>query len=170
VEETLIALQESSDAPLSIVIVGVGDASFMGLDQLKHEHAKSKKRDNLQFVQYENLKGDKDILSKAALYRIPGQLETFFTSKCIFPQPPKEPDEIAVEPYEEENDIQAPVAIDDAGQASVDGPVKVPNRKKQFFDFMALGMLNMKKGRQFMARNRRMIGQIKKLARKYLKF
>ena len=84
-EKTLSALQEASDAPLSIVVVGVGEGSFAGMQQLENEHKESCKRDNLRFVQYEALKGDEDKLSEAAMARIPAQLETYFASRYIFP-------------------------------------------------------------------------------------
>lgn len=82
VEETKQALASISDAPLSVVIVGVGNADFSAmqfLDDLKVP------RDICQFVEFDAHKHSKQSLTSATLEEIPEQLVTYFQSKNMQP-------------------------------------------------------------------------------------
>jgi len=82
VEETRQALVSISDAPLSVVIVGVGNADFSAmqfLDDLKGP------RDICQFVKFNAHAHSKQSLTSATLEEIPEQLVSYFQSKNIQP-------------------------------------------------------------------------------------
>ena len=78
-EKTIDEIVRGSDLPLSIVIVGVGGADFAAMDQLDgdDEPLYSKKyrkywsRDIVQFVPFEEFKGDTLRLAKETLEEIP---------------------------------------------------------------------------------------------------
>ena len=103
-EKTIDEVVRGSDLPLSIVIVGVGEADFSAMDQLDgdDEPLYSKKysrywsRDIVQFVPFNQFKGDQLKLAKETLTEIPGQLVDYFTKKRILPRPAKEEERQAV--------------------------------------------------------------------------
>ena len=158
------ALKEADSAPLSVVVVGVGDGSFAGMQQLETLHRGTRERDKLRFIHYEALKGDHVKLTEAALDHIPNQLVTYFVSKNIFPEPVPEADEIAVEPYNEADDIEAPIEINEEGEAVATGDtVDIPERRKKFKKFMKEGM---KEGQKFLKKNKRLVGRVQRRARR----
>ena len=81
--------------PLSIVIVGVGDADFETMDVLdadeeplySKKYKKHQARDNVQFVPFREFRNDPYKLAKEVLMEIPGQLTDFFVKRNIFPNP-----------------------------------------------------------------------------------
>lgn len=155
IESTNKALQAVDDAPLSVVIVGVGDGDFSAMSQLK-----GGSRDKLRFVHFD----DRKQLSEAALDPIPEQLVSYFVCQKINPQPEVIVDEIAVEPYNEATDIQVPIEINEAGQATVTGDVAV-DKKEQWKQWLKHGGKKvMKEGNRFMKKNRRLVGRIQRKA------
>jgi len=72
--------------PLSIVIVGVGNADFESMDVLdadeeplySKKYKKYMSRDIVQFVPFRDFKNDPYKLPKETLTEIPGQLVSFF--------------------------------------------------------------------------------------------
>jgi hypothetical protein len=106
VNATADALRQVSDAPLSVVIVGIGQADFSGRRFLD-DFETSSKRDIAQFVEFNAHKNSCQSLTSATLHEIPDQLVKFFTSKGIMPSSPiqKDDEEIAVEPYIPEEEI-----------------------------------------------------------------
>jgi len=106
VNATADALRQVSDAPLSVVIVGIGRADFSGMRFLD-DFETSSKRDIAQFVEFNAHKHSSQSLTSATLQEIPDQLVKCFTSKGIMPSSPIQMDdeEIAVEPYIPEEEI-----------------------------------------------------------------
>eukprot|EP00970_Alexandrium_tamarense_P002251 scaffold324_cov188-Alexandrium_tamarense.AAC.10 len=88
VEATKRSLVSVADAPLSIVIVGIGNADFTAMQFLDDfEKRTGANRDIVQFVQFNKYEYDKTALTRATLDEIPEQLVQFFTSRGIMPQP-----------------------------------------------------------------------------------
>lgn len=100
-EETVEAIIDASDSPLSILIVGVGDEDFHQLEYLDSDGFLLQgereapgpdgkpvlikaKRDIVQFVNYGQLSNKDDVIS-SALGEIPDQICSYFRSKLITP-------------------------------------------------------------------------------------
>lgn len=96
------ALNDVSKAPLSVVIIGVGDADFSDMQFLDDQHPIGK-RDIAQFVQFNHHRDSSQSLTSATLSEIPGQLSGYFQSMGIEPNPPiqRSDSEIFVEDEEE---------------------------------------------------------------------
>jgi hypothetical protein len=89
VEETTQAIHAAGDAPMSIVIVGIGDADFSSMHFLDNFQDNSGSgRDICQFVEFSKHKHDKRSLTRETLDEIPEQLVDYFFSKGIKPLPP----------------------------------------------------------------------------------
>jgi uncharacterized protein YegL len=96
-------------APMSVIIVGVGNADFSAM-QFLDDHAttsNTKRRDVVQFVQFNKHCTNSVDLTSATLKEIPDQLVAYFTSNNIAPLPAikVKAGEIIVEDEEEEEDI-----------------------------------------------------------------
>lgn len=96
-EETVEAIVEASKQPLSIVIVGVGDASFEEMEYLDGDTSKltdmngnKALRDIVQFVPFSQCASDERKLAEQTLAELPAQIVSFFESRNIVPNPPKE--------------------------------------------------------------------------------
>jgi len=125
VNATLATLRASSDAPLSIIIVGIGSADFSDMQKLDDN---SFGRDIVQFVEFNAHKHDARSLTQATLQEIPRQLVEYFQGKGIQPSPFVQvtEDEIRVEAQEEEIDLN--FDFDSSGNGAVSGGVFVPGR------------------------------------------
>ena len=85
-KKTIDQIVEGSDYPVSIVIVGVGEADFESMDTLDADTnplysstlRKYMSRDIVQFVPFEEFKNDEFKLAKETLQEIPGQVVDFF--------------------------------------------------------------------------------------------
>jgi hypothetical protein len=126
-QATAASLNQVSDAPLSIVIVGVGDADFSSM-QFLDDSSKPGKRDIAQFVQFNKHSRDSVALTSETLREIPHQLVGYFQSKSIPPLPPmqRSDDEIVIEAEEDEIDLTLDIGEDEivvtsGGQGFVDG-------------------------------------------------
>ena len=87
VEATKRTLQSIADAPLSIVIVGIGNADFSAMQFLDDfETRNSFNRDIVQFVEFRHHEHDRMSLTRATLDEIPDQLVSFFHARGIMPQ------------------------------------------------------------------------------------
>jgi len=84
IQATAACLKEVHDCPLSIVMVGVGNADFSGMKFLDDLHQPGK-RDIVQFVPFNEHSKDPIDLSSTTLNEIPGQLVGYFSSKGIAP-------------------------------------------------------------------------------------
>jgi hypothetical protein len=101
---TVKALQEVIDAPLSVVIVGVGTEDFSSMKFLDDIETT---RDIVQFVEFNQCQAYWHQLAKATLGEIPQQLVSYFLSHDIQPYPAitASEEDIVVEKQEEEIDL-----------------------------------------------------------------
>jgi hypothetical protein len=115
---TAQVLDQVSNSPLSVVIVGVGNADFSAMRFLD-DASQPGKRDIAQFVEF-NKHGRSSVeLTSETLHEIPDQLVGYFTSNGIQPRAAIHRDdaEIMVEPEEEEIDLS--LAFGDDGEIAV---------------------------------------------------
>jgi hypothetical protein len=129
-QATAAGLQQVCDAPLSIVIVGVGDADFSSMEFLDNAN-KPHQRDIAQFVQFNKHQTSSADLTSVTLREIPGQLVSYFQSKGIQPLPPivAREEDIVVEDEEEEIDLTLDI--------SEEGDIVVSGGGKDFRDSFA---------------------------------
>ena len=118
VRATAEVLDQVSNAPLSVVIVGVGNADFSAMRFLD-DASKPGKRDIAQFVEFNKHSRSSIELTSETLHEIPDQLVGYFTSNGIQPRPAihRNDSEIVVEPEEEEIDLS--LAFGDDGEIAV---------------------------------------------------
>lgn len=91
---TKAAIIKASRLPMSLIIVGVGDADFAAMDDLdcdkgllSHSGATAV-RDIVQFVPYRQYKhSSKEALARAVLAEVPQQVVQYFKWKGITPRP-----------------------------------------------------------------------------------
>ena len=126
VQSCAATLNEVSDAPLSIVIVGVGNANFSSMQFLDDASAPGK-RDIAQFVEFNKYKHDATALTTQTLDEIPDQLTSYFRKKGIAPRPAtlRSDSKILIE-EEEEIDLSLDITEDEivvssGGDDFVDG-------------------------------------------------
>jgi hypothetical protein len=127
VQATAASLNQASDAPLSIVIVGVGDADFSSMEFLD-DCGKAGRRDVAQFVQFNKHSHDSVALTSETLKEIPNQLVGYFQSNSIAPLPPikRSDSEITPESDDEEFELNldigsGEIVITSCGESPVDG-------------------------------------------------
>mmetsp|Transcript_28981 Transcript_28981/g.40723 ORF Transcript_28981/g.40723 Transcript_28981/m.40723 type:complete len:618 (-) Transcript_28981:86-1939(-) len=84
VRETQIALEQASQAPLSVVIVGIGNGDFSTMEFLDGDDATVRGIDITQFVSYNDYDRESD-LTDALLDEIPDQLVDHFYQKTMMP-------------------------------------------------------------------------------------
>lgn len=118
VEETKQVIYAASDAPLSIVIVGIGNADFTCMQELDDFLASvTQQRDIVQFVQFSHHAHDKSSLTRATLEEIPDQLVDYFYSRGIKPLPPISGSQLSLFPDEPtDDDIDLSVDIKPDGE------------------------------------------------------
>ena len=86
IDITKQAIRYASSAPLSIVIVGLGDADFRQMQFLDDFHRDEPQiRDIVQFVEFNQHRHNKEALTRETLDEIPDQLVDYFYSKGIMP-------------------------------------------------------------------------------------
>jgi hypothetical protein len=119
VELTKQALMEGSSAPLSVVIIGVGNANFSAMQFLDDFMINTSARDIVQFVQFNKHAHDRSSLTAATLEEIPDQLVKYFTSRNIHPLPMLSSSQLNVspDPYNEETDID--LSLDFKGEDEI---------------------------------------------------
>jgi len=85
--ETIQAIKQAASAPLSIIIVGVGNADFTSMNQLDDDDGKLFPRDLVQFVPFRNYKTRPIAdLAKDTLAEVPKQLVQFMTANNVLPR------------------------------------------------------------------------------------
>ena len=92
-ELTIDEIVRGSKLPLSIIIVGIGDADFSSMDVLdadetplySYKHNKFMAADIVQFVEFEQFKNNPKQLARQVLEEIPGQFVKFMEKKGITP-------------------------------------------------------------------------------------
>jgi hypothetical protein len=130
VQATARSLEEVSGAPLSVVIVGVGNADFSGMKFLDNFSGPGK-RDIVQFVEFNKFKDSSHALTQETLNEIPAQLSGYFQSMNIPPSPPiGRADSSVIVDEEEEIDLSLDIGEDEivvvgGGDDFVDGFVSV---------------------------------------------
>ncbi|GAB0490811.1 hypothetical protein MMPV_002049 [Pyropia vietnamensis] len=87
---TIAELTAAASLPLSIVIVGVGDADFSDMVALDGDDIQGGRggRDIVQFVAFRTFAGEPERLAAAVLEELPGQMTSFFRRAGIRPNPP----------------------------------------------------------------------------------
>ncbi len=95
-EASIDQIVKDNDMPISIVIVGVGNADFTKMEVLDADDTPMRstwgqpaKRDIVQFVPFNKFQGSSEALAKAVLEEVPGQLLSYFKMRGIVPNPPK---------------------------------------------------------------------------------
>ena len=98
---TIETLNLIADSPLSVVIVGIGNADF-GEMQFLDESGSG--LDVCQFVEFNAHSDDFSSLTRATMLEIPNQLTSYYSRHGIRPNPPLEvvEEDIVVEPEEED--------------------------------------------------------------------
>lgn len=86
VPATAKCLEQASEAPLSVVIIGVGNADFSGMKFLD-DFSGPGKRDIAQFVEFNKHSHSSHALTSETLDEIPTQLTEYFQSRGIAPRP-----------------------------------------------------------------------------------
>jgi hypothetical protein len=87
VQATARCLDQVSTAPMSIIIVGVGQADFRSM-QFLDDASSPGKRDVAQFVEFSKHSHDSQALTSHTLDEVPDQLTGYFKSQNIPPLPP----------------------------------------------------------------------------------
>jgi hypothetical protein len=84
---TVQALKEANKYPISVIIVGVGNADFTSMNQLDDDTGTLFTRDIVQFVPFRNYRNRPlEELSKDTLAEVPKQLVQFMTSIKVMPK------------------------------------------------------------------------------------
>lgn len=93
---TIDAVVKTSYHPISIIIVGIGDADFENMDQLDADGSRlrstsgeEQKHDNVQFVPFSQFQGSSSRLAREVLRELPDQVVTHFVSRNVLPRPPQ---------------------------------------------------------------------------------
>jgi len=94
-EETIDAIVEASELPISLIIIGIGNGNFANMDRLDADtnpliSSKGIKctRDCVQFVEFKSCQNDAILLAAKVLEEVPAQVEKYYSKNNI---PPKEP-------------------------------------------------------------------------------
>ncbi len=89
-DDTTRAIVKASHLPLSIVIIGVGEADFQAMEALDGDQiplSSRRCRDIVQFVPFRKYRNRPDMLAAEVLAEIPRQVVEYFTMKGILPDP-----------------------------------------------------------------------------------
>merc|ERR1712032_563929 len=124
IEATKQVLASVADAPLSIVIVGIGNADFSAMQFLDDFESRSgMQRDIVQFVQFSKHEFNKTSLTRATLDEIPDQLVQFFVIRGIMPRKDTSfsTSKIIVDDYDEEADIDLSMDYAEDGEIVLSG-------------------------------------------------
>jgi len=89
-DEAKVAIQEASNSPLSIILLGIGDKDFSLMQYLDDfmDADDTQYRDVTQFVECRKYENDESQLTSAIFEEIPDQLVDYFYGKGIMPNPP----------------------------------------------------------------------------------
>jgi hypothetical protein len=103
-EKTIIEIVRGSTMPLSIIIVGVGNADFEQMELLDGDVSplyskilgKYVARDIVQFVPFNEVRNDPYLLAKKVLEEVPKQLTDYFQALGIKPNAKRFEDKQAI--------------------------------------------------------------------------
>ena len=92
-EDTIDSLVEGSFYPLSVIIIGIGNADFSKMEQLDGDNIPlvsrkgiKRQRDLVQFVPFNKFEGDEIKLREEVLEEIPRQVIEYYTLNFIYPE------------------------------------------------------------------------------------
>lgn len=121
VNATAQCLAQCANAPMSVVIVGVGNADFSAMQFL--DDSQPPATDIAQFVQFNRHAHAPHQLTSETLREIPDQLVRYFQSHGIQPLPPiqRSDDDIVVGPAQDEGEIDLSIGFNADGGAYVAG-------------------------------------------------
>ena len=92
-QQTIDALVEGSFEPLSVIIIGIGDADFKKMEILDGDEVplvsstgKKRQRDLVQFVPFSKFQNDEIKLREQVLEEIPRQIVDYYTMKNLNPE------------------------------------------------------------------------------------
>ena len=97
--ETIDLIVKASDLPLSIIIIGIGNANFKNMEildadefELTDSYRNKAKRDIVQFVKYNDYAHDIGILAENVLCEVPDQFVTYMIDNGKKPKVDNEED------------------------------------------------------------------------------
>jgi hypothetical protein len=125
-QATMDALEGAADAPLSIVIVGVGEEDFAVMEFLDASKERVG-RDMVQFVEFNRYRENSAKLTAATLKEIPHQLVSYFHGRDIEPLPPVQVEEEEIVAEEQEAEIDLSLNVDEEEIVVSGGGVNVVN-------------------------------------------
>ena len=120
-EETVDALVEGSFLPLSVIIIGIGDADFKKMEDLDGDdkplisrYGIKRQRDLVQFVPFKRFEGDEKKLTEEVLDEIPRQIIEYYTLNFLYPEliANNTKDNIVIESPDTKDDIKDNKSID----------------------------------------------------------
>jgi len=116
VNATIAALDRASQAPLSVVIVGVGNADFSQMQFLDdYANMHPGRRDIAQFVMFNQHAHNSASLSTETLQEIPHQLAEYFQSRGIHPSPGVHRNDNQVLTMQQEQEVDLEIDLGSSG-------------------------------------------------------
>ena len=92
-DQTIDSLVEASFLPISVIIIGIGNADFSNMDVLDADdeplvdsNNRKSDRDLVQFVPYKDFKNNGQKLAEQVLEEVPRQIVEFFQHRKIAPR------------------------------------------------------------------------------------
>ena len=125
---TVRSLEQCSDAPMSVIIVGIGSADFSAMQFLDDVAEKRGKPDIVQFVEFNQHKHNRHSLTQATLGELPDQMVAYFQRNGIDPLPTVQVEEEDVVVGAAEEDIDLTIDFGEEEEIAVTG-VYVPQPK-----------------------------------------
>ena len=118
-QETIDALVKGSFYPLSVIIIGIGDADFKNMEILDGDNVplissigEKRMRDLVQFVPFSKFKNDEKKLSKEVLEEIPRQITEYYSMNNLSPN--------KIKKLLSETEKDHPSFIDENGEVNLD--------------------------------------------------
>ena len=121
IQSTKRAIMAASSAPLSIVIVGIGNADFSAMQFLDDFMNEQGGRDICQFVEFQLYEANKIHLSQATLEEIPDQVVGYFQSHNIMPLPALTGSKLNIvsEEYDQAEDLDLSLHFGEEGEINL---------------------------------------------------
>jgi len=120
---TIASVRAASDAPLSIVIVGIGSADFSAMQNLDD---RASHPDIVQFVEFNAHRNDANSLTQATLHEIPDQLVGYFQRNGIQPSQSVQVSEEDIHVKVQEEEIDLSFNFEPGGNFAVTGAFVPP--------------------------------------------
>ena len=94
-DDTINSLVEASYVPISVIIIGIGNADFSNMDVLDADedplydnNGRKADRDLVQFVPFKEFRNDGQKLAEQVLEEVPRQIVEYYQHKKIAPGDP----------------------------------------------------------------------------------